>query len=195
LIGARLGMVHGNRSTTLAARGSFWDETLVPLYQELAADFTRGLKPEYDGTPDEFDYLEFDLSTVKALQEDDDAKHKRVRDDLAAGLLSVQEARTIIGQEPEYDKDALLMLARGIEPMTPAAAEQGSPATTLQSATTPSPAEQQQQQERTQALAASQQSQPAQGSNGNGNGNGTGGPKKPNASDLAALARLASGKD
>jgi HK97 family phage portal protein len=176
LIGARLGMVHGNRSTTLAARGTFWDETLVPLYQELAADFTRGLVPEYAGTPDEFDYVEFDLSTVKALQEDDDAKHARVRADLASGLLSVQEARILIGQEPDYEDDALLMLARGTEPMTPQTAQEGAPLA-LVPATAPAP----------QPLTASPPpASPPQGGNGK---------RRLSKEDLAALAELAAGKD
>ena len=114
LIGARLGMVHGNRSTMEAARGSFWDETLVPLYQELAACLTRGLidEPGFD----DLDYLEFDLSTVKALQEDDDAKHTRVRADMAAGLVSVQEARAAVGMEPEYDSGAILVISEQLVP-------------------------------------------------------------------------------
>lgn len=106
LIGARLGMIHGNRSTTKEARASFWDETLVPLYREIAAVLTLGLKDEYG----DFDYLEFDLSTVKALQEDQDAKHSRVREDMKAGILSVQEARVEIGREPEYEPGAILIL-------------------------------------------------------------------------------------
>jgi HK97 family phage portal protein len=173
LIGARLGMVHGNRSTTLAARGTFWDETLVPLYQELAADFTRGLQSEYD----DFDYLEFDLSTVKALQEDDDAKHKRIRDDLAAGLLSVQEARALIGQEPEFEDGALLMLARGVEPMTPQAASEGAPPALI-TATAPAPHAD------TQAETQGDQLTPQ------GNGH-----RPLSKEDLAALAQLAAGQE
>jgi HK97 family phage portal protein len=108
LVGARLGMIHGNRTTTEAARKTFWDETLVPLYQELAADLTRGLVNEpWEGEP--FDYIEFDLSTVKALAEDDDKKHTRCRADLAAGGISVQEFRQETGREPDFDKDAILI--------------------------------------------------------------------------------------
>lgn len=174
LIGARLGMIHGNRSTTLAARGSFWDETLVPLYQELAADLTRGTYPEYEGTADEFDYLEFDTSTVKALQEDEDAKHKRVRDDVAAGLISIQEGRVALGHEPEYKKGDLLALGAHIEPMLVEQALEGGPPFPPQGAVPPVPGQQPGDQ------------QPA--ANGNG--------KKPiSADDLAALTALAKGQD
>lgn len=106
LIGARLGMIHGNRSTTKEARASFWDETLVPLYQELAADLTTGLQPEYG----DFDYLEFDLSTVKALQEDENARTERVLKQLHGGAISVQEARVDLGREPEFEPGAVLVM-------------------------------------------------------------------------------------
>lgn len=110
LIGARLGMIHGNRSTTKEARASFWDETLVPLYRELAADLTRGLRDEYG----DFDYLEFDLSTVQALQEDENAKSERLIKQLHAGGISVQEFRTAIGREPEFEAGAILVMPDNI---------------------------------------------------------------------------------
>lgn len=111
LIGARLSM-RGQRSAAKEARAGFWDETLSPLYAELAADLTRGLVDEFDG----FDYLEFDTATVKALQEDDNAKHDRVRKDVAAGLLTQQEGREALGYDPEPDSDGLWMLGPGITP-------------------------------------------------------------------------------
>ncbi len=111
LISARLGMVHGNRSTTQAARAGFWDETLSPLYEELASDLSTGLvDPEYDG----IDYLEFDKSTVQALQEDADAKHKRVREDLAAGVISVQEARQETGRSDDFPEGAILIVSNQV---------------------------------------------------------------------------------
>jgi hypothetical protein len=188
LIGARLGMIHGNRSTMDAARAHFWQETCVPLYLDIGSDLTRGLHPEYEGTADEFDYLEFDLSTVKALQEDEDKKHLRIRSDVAAGILSVQEARVALGKEPDFEPDALLMLARGLEPMTAETAMEGGPpdATTapgVQPMKAPVPA------------GAAQNGQNGQGngqrppgSNGNGHG-------RLSAADMARLKELAAGKE
>ena len=128
VIGARVGIMHGNRSTMDAARASLWDETLIPLYQELAADLTRGLKPEYDDTADAFDFLEFDLSTVKALQEDEDAKHDRIRKDVEAGIYTIQEARRILGEEDAYKAGDLLMLGSRVQPMRVEEAQKGAPA-------------------------------------------------------------------
>lgn len=110
LIGARLGMIHGNRSTTKEARASFWDETLVPLYQEIAATLTTALRDEYG----DFDYLEFDLSTVKALQEDENARTERVIKKLHGGTISVQEARTELGYEPTFEAGAILVMPDNI---------------------------------------------------------------------------------
>lgn len=110
LIGARLGMIHGNRSTTKEARASFWDETLAPLYREMAAVLTLGLRDEYD----DFDYLEFDLSTVKALQEDETAKVDRVVKKMYAGIASLQEGRSELGYEPEHAAGAILVMPDNI---------------------------------------------------------------------------------
>jgi len=110
LIGARLGMIHGNRSTMREARAGFWDETLSPLYVMLASALTNGLLDDFDG----WDYLEFDTSTVKALQEDADAMHSRVREDMLAGILTREEARQEIGKDPDVPDDATWMLGRGV---------------------------------------------------------------------------------
>lgn len=176
VIGARVGIMHGNRSTMDAARASLWDETLIPLYKELAADLTRGLKSEYDDTVDAFDFLEFDLSTVKALQEDEDAKHLRIRADVEAGIISIQEARVILGQDGKYKPGDLLMLGSRVQPMLVEEALQGAPAQVIV-ATAPDVAD----------------TKPTGGTTPNGtptNGNGDG--HKP--ADLAALATVAKGK-
>lgn len=110
LIGARLGMIHGNRSTTKEARAGFWDETLMPLYKEIAATLTMSLQPEYG----DFDYLEFDTSTVKALQEDESAKVDRVVKKVQAALCSIQEGRVELGYEPEYEPGAILVMPDNI---------------------------------------------------------------------------------
>lgn len=164
LIGARIGMLHGNRSTTREARAGFWDETLAPLYAMLAAALNTGLVPEFSG----LDYVEFDTSTVKALQEDQDAKHTRIREDVKVGLLSVQEGRAALGNDPDYETDAILMLPDNLSPIL--ASEMLAP---------PAPP-------------AALGTGPAGGANGNSNGHANGnGAMTP--ADVAALARLRAG--
>lgn len=110
LIGARLGMIHGNRSTMKEARAGFMDETMMPIWRDLAAVLTMALQPEYG----DFDYLEFDTSTVKALQEDENAKTERYIKKLHAGGISVQEFRTALGHEPEFEAGAILVMPDNI---------------------------------------------------------------------------------
>lgn len=99
LIGTRLGM-QTKYSNWKEARESFWQETLMPLYAEIASRISAGLVDEFDG----FDFLEFDLSKVQALAEDEDKKHTRVRADFAAGLLTREEGRVALGHEAEPDQ-------------------------------------------------------------------------------------------
>jgi HK97 family phage portal protein len=178
LVGARLGMIHGNRSTTQQARATFWDETLIPLYSEIASDLSRGLLDE-PGTQG-LDYLEFDLSTVKALAEDEDARHKRVRDDIQSGLISVQEGRELLGMTPRFAPDALLILSRGLEPMLAEQAEAGAPAQEVPGAETTSTKPQAEQ-------AGTPGGAPPAGSAGNGH-------RALTPADLADLRELAAGR-
>ncbi len=113
LIGARLGMVHGNRSTTDAARATFWNETLKPLYIEISEAITIGMADEID----DVDYFAFDLADVGALQEDEDKRHERLREDMLAGGITREEFREAIGYEQEIDSTHTFMLKGGVAPM------------------------------------------------------------------------------
>jgi hypothetical protein len=105
------------------------------------------------------------------LQEDEDAKHDRIRKDVEAGIISVQEARAILGHEQEYEKDALLMLGSRIQPMLAAAAVEGAPA----------------QQEGGGTVSDAVPKPPAAASNGNGHGAMT-------PEQMAALKEFAKGR-
>jgi HK97 family phage portal protein len=111
LIGTRLGM-QTKYSNWKEARESFWQETLSPLYAEIAAKLTAGLASEFDG----FDYLEFDLSKVQALAEDEDAKHTRVREDLKTGIITREEAREALGYPKEPDNSDTWVLPANVVP-------------------------------------------------------------------------------
>lgn len=123
LIGAKIAaggssLAGGNRR---ADREAFWDETLIPIYRELAAALTTGLVPEFDG----LDYVEFDLSDVSALQEDQDAKHDRVRKDVQAGMMTREEGRVELGLEAEPDPKQTWILPANLLPQ-PVTEEPGS---------------------------------------------------------------------
>jgi HK97 family phage portal protein len=113
LIGSRLGMMRAIQSNWKEARSSFWDETLIPKYQMLAAAFNLRLAQEWS----DLARMEFDLATVRALQEDEDKKHDRIRSDVSSGLLSLQEGRVAIGREPDFPDGAILYTQTALAPL------------------------------------------------------------------------------
>jgi HK97 family phage portal protein len=156
LVATRLGMQSSSYANRTSDKENFWELTLAPLYKQIAAQLTLGFRDEYR----DFAYLAFDMEDVRALSEDQDKLHERARADLAAGLVTREEARAMIGLDPEpaevgtYYIPSLLLPTRSDEE-TP----------TDQLAPEPTPAE-------TDAAAALE---PAYGANGaatTGRGNG-----------------------
>jgi HK97 family phage portal protein len=96
LIGARVGMQNSSYAQKRSARESFWDETLAPLYKEMAGPLTLRLAPYYPRITD----VRFDLSDVRALQEDIDKISARERADLLASALTREEYRERRGYGP-----------------------------------------------------------------------------------------------
>lgn len=72
--------------------------TANPLRSRLDGALTRGLLPEFDARPN-ID-LEFDTSSVDALQEDEKAVHERARENLRAGGITLDEFRQRVGEKP-----------------------------------------------------------------------------------------------
>lgn len=96
LIGARVGMQNSSYAQKRSARESFWDETLAPLYKEMAGPLTLRLAPYYPRITD----VRFDLSDVRALQEDIDKISARERADLLASAITREEYRERRGYGP-----------------------------------------------------------------------------------------------
>jgi HK97 family phage portal protein len=105
IVGAVIGSEASSYGNKKSERESFWNETLKPLYRELAGPINMRLAPDFSGVAE----VAFDLSTVGALREDDDAVHARARADLMAGGISVQEFREITGREPEIPEGTFLI--------------------------------------------------------------------------------------
>lgn len=113
LIPSMAGIV-ANRGQTAAVsdREAFWEGTMVPKMREVDTTTTMGLADEY---PD-LDRVEHDLSKVKALQEDEDKKHTRWRENWKAGLCTWQEARARIGEPEEPDEPGVVLVATTMTP-------------------------------------------------------------------------------
>ncbi len=94
-----LGALAGQESSSYANKRQdwqvLWDSTLAPLYSELDDTLTLGFMAEPQFR--DLDELVFDLSDVKALQEDVDKLHDRARSNFSVGLWTLEEARNITG--------------------------------------------------------------------------------------------------
>lgn len=106
----------GANSSSYANRVSdrevFWEQTMVPLFRDIDSALTMGLSDEF---PD-IDRWEHDLSTIKALQEDEDKKHARFREDWKAGLVTWEEARQEIGYPEEPDEAGIVLIPTTMVP-------------------------------------------------------------------------------
>jgi HK97 family phage portal protein len=85
----------------------FWDNTLAPLYKEIAGPLNLRLKPNFLGV----DEIAFDLSDVRALQEDVDQIHARWRSDLISGGCTIEEFRIATGRSAQADGGTYLLPA------------------------------------------------------------------------------------
>jgi HK97 family phage portal protein len=112
LVPSMAGMHSSSYANRVSDKEFLWDSTLAPIYRYLAVTLTNGLQPEF---PD-LDHFEFDLTKVRALQEDEDKKHARHREDWQAGVITRREFRVACGYPPEPDEAGTYLIPiRAIE--------------------------------------------------------------------------------
>lgn len=100
LVGARVGMEAAGGLTTTAVEGaefSFWSETMPPLCMSISSALTRDLFSEYRTTATRRAKLLFDLSEVKALQEDNTERLDGTAKLIQTGGFTVNEALGLHG--------------------------------------------------------------------------------------------------
>lgn len=77
-----------------AARQTLWSDTIVPKLEVVAGDVDRQLLPDLTET------CHFDVSKVDALRENEDAIYSRVQGAVKEDLLTLDEAREVLGLPP-----------------------------------------------------------------------------------------------
>ena len=80
------------------AREMFSEITLMPLWTFDAATLNMQLKPEFTSDPHIF--VEFDVTNLRAFQEDEDAKWRRLDQAVRTGWVRPNEARAEVGGLP-----------------------------------------------------------------------------------------------
>lgn len=125
--GSILGLLIGYESSSYANKRQdwqvLWDVTMTPLLSDLDDVLNLSLRPEFGG----IDEVLFDLSEIKALQEDVDAIHDRARKNLSVGGWSIQEFRDATGKDPE-NLEGIFLVPANILPMQGEALSEAKPA-------------------------------------------------------------------
>lgn len=110
--GAILGLLIGYETSSYANQRQawqiFWDITMTPLLSDLDDVMEMSFKDEPGLTG--VDEICFDLSDIKALQEDVDAIQTRARANLAAGGWAIEEFREMTGVDPIPPKNMTFLI-------------------------------------------------------------------------------------
>jgi len=115
--GSILGLLIGYESSSYANKRQdwqvFWDLTMTPLLSDLDDVLNLSLVPDFQG----IDEVAFDLSDIRALQEDVDKIQDRHRKNWLSTLESFEEARDGIGYDPK-PKEGTFIIPANMMPLT-----------------------------------------------------------------------------
>ena len=107
LVGLGAGLENATYSNARELREMFAEEKLVPEWNYIGAKLTASLLPDFDSNPDTF--VAFDITSVRALQEDEDRKYARLNIGVQGmrPWITVNEARSDVGLPPVEGGDEL----------------------------------------------------------------------------------------
>lgn len=88
----------------------FTNNYLAPYWKHIAETLSHSLLPDFDNRPNR--YVFYDTADVKALQEDETSRHKRIGVDYQSGIITRAEARRAIGMDAA-DTDDVYFVPRG----------------------------------------------------------------------------------
>jgi HK97 family phage portal protein len=104
LVGAFVGLQNVNQKASFeGAMAEFWRGTMSPELKSIKNFLTWNLLSYFESEEDIRAgrvRVNWDYSAVDAMQENLNETHKRVQEDYAAGLLTLNEARAVIGYAP-----------------------------------------------------------------------------------------------
>ena len=102
LISAKSGMDRATYSNYEQARKAWYEEQITSEWRFLEERLTRDLLPHFDADPNHV--IRFDISKVKALQENRDAAWKRTTDAYKARLITRNDGLKEMGLDPVEDE-------------------------------------------------------------------------------------------
>lgn len=105
IAGLGAGLSRATYANFKEARAMFIEQTILPLYTFDAGVINGSLLPDF--TSDSRVYTMFDITDVRALQEDEDAKYARLDAAVKTGWIDPDEARADVGLPPRGNTSAL----------------------------------------------------------------------------------------
>lgn len=111
VVGLGAGLDRATYANFAEAREAAYESFLIPAQRLMAAELNGQLVPDF-GDVNRL-RVGFDLSKVRVLQDDQNALHERARNDLGAGLIKLNEAREMVGQDPLPGKDGDIFYVPG----------------------------------------------------------------------------------
>jgi HK97 family phage portal protein len=108
LVGAKVGLDRSTFSNYDEARKAFYEETIAPEWDFLESEVEQQLLTDFESLDDPtvtVFALDFDVSQVKALQEDRTAKWDRARGAFDSNLITRDEAREEMGLDPVDEEE------------------------------------------------------------------------------------------
>ena len=99
--GLGAGLDRSTYSNFAEAREAFTEMKLVPFWRAIGETITHALAADF--TSDRSTIVDFDISDVRALSDDQNALATRLQVYVSAGILDINEARAEIGREPKQE--------------------------------------------------------------------------------------------
>lgn len=115
LISANVGLQRSTFSNYKEARLSFHSETLEPLINKVVRFLNYCIGYELE------EKLAVDFAQMRAFMDDKETDNKRATDLFTAGIITLNEARTLVGQESLPEGEVRRMPVNIIESMAPSA--------------------------------------------------------------------------
>ena len=95
-------------ATMREMREASYEDCIIPMQNTFADDLSVQLLTDFEENPDDFS-LGFDLSEIRVLQEDENARSKRICSEVTALILTQGEGRKKLGYEAKPNHDVFMV--------------------------------------------------------------------------------------
>lgn len=107
VVGFGAGLAHSSFSNYKDARAASYENNIIPTQRMFSATIKAQLLIDFEKSKRDFK-VEFDLSEVRALSEDQVKLGNRIKIAVGAGIITVAEARTALGYSVDKTHDVYL---------------------------------------------------------------------------------------